>query len=90
MRRACQFVVLGIITLLASTSARAQGVSEVVRALTGAGIPVFAQFGLTPQTAAKFGVPYSAQNSPQVPQFWGLGPGAANKWGPIDPEMMEH
>ena len=27
MRRACQFVVLGIITLLASTSARAQGVS---------------------------------------------------------------
>jgi catechol-2,3-dioxygenase len=27
---------------------------------------------------------------PQVPQFWGLGPGAANKWGPIDPEMMEH
>jgi catechol 2,3-dioxygenase-like lactoylglutathione lyase family enzyme len=27
---------------------------------------------------------------PQVPQFWGLGPGAANKWGPIDPEMMAH
>jgi catechol-2,3-dioxygenase len=27
---------------------------------------------------------------PQVPQFWSLGPGAANKWGPIDPEMMEH
>jgi hypothetical protein len=25
-----------------------------------------------------------------VPQFWGLGPGAANKWGPIDPEMMAH
>ena len=39
---------------------------EVVRALAGAGIPVFAQFGLTPQTAAKFGVPYSAQNSPQA------------------------
>jgi 3-methyl-2-oxobutanoate hydroxymethyltransferase len=39
---------------------------EVVRALTGAGIPVFAQFGLTPQTAAKFGIPYSAQNSPQA------------------------
>jgi 3-methyl-2-oxobutanoate hydroxymethyltransferase len=28
-----------------------------------AGIPVFAQFGLTPQTAMKFGIPYSAQNS---------------------------
>ena len=39
---------------------------EVVRALTDAGIPVFAQFGLTPQTAAKFGIPYSAQNSPQA------------------------
>ena len=29
-----------------------------------AGIPVFAQFGLTPQTAAKDGIPYSAQASP--------------------------
>src|ERR1700733_6765544 len=39
---------------------------EVVRAVTNAGIPVFAQFGLTPQTAAKFGIPYSAQSSPQA------------------------
>ena len=39
---------------------------EVVRALTDAGIPVFAQFGLTPQTAIKYGIPYSAQNSPQA------------------------
>jgi 3-methyl-2-oxobutanoate hydroxymethyltransferase len=37
---------------------------EAVRALARAGIPVFAQFGLTPQTALKLGVPYSAQNSP--------------------------
>ena len=37
---------------------------EVVRALTGEGVPVFAQFGLTPQTAGKYGIPYSAQNSP--------------------------
>src|SRR5947207_596150 len=37
---------------------------EVVRALARAGIPVFAQFGLTPQTAMKFGIPYSTQNSP--------------------------
>src|SRR5947207_7171188 len=37
---------------------------EVVRALVRAGIPVFAQFGLTPQTAMKFGIPYGAQNSP--------------------------
>ena len=39
---------------------------DVVTALTNAGIPVFAQFGLTPQTAAKFGIPYSAQNSQQA------------------------
>lgn len=36
---------------------------EAVTALTRAGIPVFAQFGLTPQTAMKYGIPYSAQNS---------------------------
>ena len=36
---------------------------QVVRALAGAGIPVFAQFGLTPQTASKYGIPYGAQNS---------------------------
>jgi 3-methyl-2-oxobutanoate hydroxymethyltransferase len=40
--------------------------SEVVRALGRASIPVFAQFGLTPQTAIKYGIPYSAQNSPGV------------------------
>jgi 3-methyl-2-oxobutanoate hydroxymethyltransferase len=39
---------------------------QVVRALAGAGIPVFAQFGLTPQTASKYGIPYSAQNSPEA------------------------
>jgi 3-methyl-2-oxobutanoate hydroxymethyltransferase len=39
---------------------------EVVRALATDGIPVFAQFGLTPQTAAKYGIPYSAQNAPQA------------------------
>jgi 3-methyl-2-oxobutanoate hydroxymethyltransferase len=36
---------------------------EAVQALTRAGIPVFAQFGLTPQTAMKYGIPYSAQAS---------------------------
>jgi 3-methyl-2-oxobutanoate hydroxymethyltransferase len=36
---------------------------EAVRALRRAGIPVFAQFGLTPQTALKYGIPYSAQAS---------------------------
>jgi 3-methyl-2-oxobutanoate hydroxymethyltransferase len=39
---------------------------DAVRALVRAGIPVFAQFGLTPQTAIKLGVPYSAQNSPDA------------------------
>ena len=42
---------------------------EAVRAITRAGIPVFAQFGITPQTALQYGIPYSAANSPgaQVP-----------------------
>src|SRR6195256_2873415 len=39
---------------------------DAVRTLVRAGIPVFAQFGLTPQTAAKHGIPYSAQNSPDA------------------------
>ncbi len=39
---------------------------EAVTALTRAGIPVCAQFGLTPQTALKYGVPYGAQNSPDA------------------------
>jgi 3-methyl-2-oxobutanoate hydroxymethyltransferase len=39
---------------------------DVVRALTADGVPVFAQFGLTPQTAAKYGIPYAAQNTPQA------------------------
>src|SRR5438309_10045983 len=36
---------------------------DAVTALSRAGIPVFAQFGLTPQTARKCGIPYSSQNS---------------------------
>jgi 3-methyl-2-oxobutanoate hydroxymethyltransferase len=36
---------------------------DTVRALVRAGIPVFAQFGLTPQTALRYGMPYSAQAS---------------------------
>ena len=39
---------------------------DAVRAVVAAGIPVFAQFGLTPQTAAKHGIPYSAQNAPDA------------------------
>jgi 3-methyl-2-oxobutanoate hydroxymethyltransferase len=39
---------------------------DTVRALTRAGIPVFAQFGLTPQTALQYGMPYSAQASPNA------------------------
>jgi 3-methyl-2-oxobutanoate hydroxymethyltransferase len=39
---------------------------ETVRALVRAGIPVFAQFGLTPQTAMRLGIPYSAQNAPDA------------------------
>jgi 3-methyl-2-oxobutanoate hydroxymethyltransferase len=36
---------------------------EAVSAIVRAGIPVFAQLGLTPQTALRYGVPYSAQAS---------------------------
>ena len=42
---------------------------EAVRAISRAGIPVFAQFGVTPQTALQYGIPYSAASKPgaQVP-----------------------
>jgi 3-methyl-2-oxobutanoate hydroxymethyltransferase len=42
---------------------------EAVRAIVKAGIPVFAQFGITPQTAARHGIPYASQAVPgaQVP-----------------------
>jgi 3-methyl-2-oxobutanoate hydroxymethyltransferase len=42
---------------------------EAVRALVRAGIPVFAQFGITPQTALQYGIPYAAASAPsaQVP-----------------------
>jgi 3-methyl-2-oxobutanoate hydroxymethyltransferase len=33
---------------------------DAVRDITRAGIPVFAQFGITPQTALQYGTPYSA------------------------------
>ena len=39
---------------------------DTVRALVRAGIPVFAQFGLTPQTALQYGIPYTAQASPDA------------------------
>lgn len=43
---------------------------EAVTAITRAGIPVWAQFGFTPQTALEFGIPYGAQSAPgaQVPE----------------------
>lgn len=42
---------------------------DAVRAINRAGIPVFAQFGITPQTALQYGIPYSAASKPgaQVP-----------------------
>ena len=42
---------------------------DAVEAVTRAGIPVFAQFGITPQTALRYGVEYSATPGPdtQVP-----------------------
>ena len=42
---------------------------EIVRAVVRAGIPVFAQFGITPQTAMHYGLEYSAMLKPgaQIP-----------------------
>jgi 3-methyl-2-oxobutanoate hydroxymethyltransferase len=37
---------------------------EVVAALVRAGIPVFAQFGITPQTALRYGIAYSVAATP--------------------------
>jgi len=37
---------------------------EIVRAVVRAGIPVFAQFGITPQTALHYGVEYSSMLKP--------------------------
>jgi 3-methyl-2-oxobutanoate hydroxymethyltransferase len=37
---------------------------EAVRAVVRAGIPVFAQFGITPQTALQYGIPYGSQSAP--------------------------
>ena len=42
---------------------------DAVKAIARAGIPVFAQFGITPQTALSYGMEYSAMSKPgaQVP-----------------------
>lgn len=40
---------------------------EAVEAVTRAGIPVFAQFGITPQTALKYGLDYAAQEGATLP-----------------------
>jgi 3-methyl-2-oxobutanoate hydroxymethyltransferase len=37
---------------------------DAVRAISRAGIPVFAQFGITPQTSLQSGIPYSAASRP--------------------------
>lgn len=39
---------------------------EIVAALVRAGIPVFAQFGITPQTALRYGVAYAAAAGPDA------------------------
>jgi 3-methyl-2-oxobutanoate hydroxymethyltransferase len=39
---------------------------EAVTAIVRAGIPVFAQFGITPQTAMHFGIEYSAMLKPEA------------------------
>src|SRR3979490_1856780 len=41
----------------------AAGFPDAVRALARAGIPVFAQFGITPQTALKIATSYGAQSA---------------------------
>ena len=43
---------------------------DAVRAINRAGIPVFAQLGITPQTALQYGIPYNLASNPgaQVPE----------------------
>jgi 3-methyl-2-oxobutanoate hydroxymethyltransferase len=41
---------------------------DAVEAITRAGIPVFAQFGITPQTSLAYGIEYSAASTAQVPE----------------------
>ena len=43
---------------------------EAVSAIARAGIPVFAQFGITPQTASQHGIPYQGASKPgaQIPK----------------------
>ncbi|HEV7136628.1 MAG TPA: 3-methyl-2-oxobutanoate hydroxymethyltransferase [Steroidobacteraceae bacterium] len=48
---------------------------QAVEALVRAGIPVFAQFGITPQTALHYGIPYSA---------------ASASGAQVPPEMTQH
>src|SRR6476619_6759565 len=62
MLTVCKAVRRGTVRALVSCAVPYDAVRTVVRA----GIPVFAQFGLTPQTAAKFGIPYSAQSSKEA------------------------
>ena len=40
---------------------------EAVEALTRAGIPVWAQFGITPQTSLQYGIEYTALSEAEVP-----------------------
>jgi 3-methyl-2-oxobutanoate hydroxymethyltransferase len=40
---------------------------QAVEAVTRAGVPVFAQFGITPQTAARYGIDPTAANDARVP-----------------------
>ncbi len=48
----------------------AAGFPEAVSAIARSGIPVFAQFGITPQTALQHGIPYDAASKPsaQIPK----------------------
>ncbi len=45
---------------------------EAVTALTRAGIPVWAQFGITPQTALAYGMEYAAMNRPGAQVLEGM------------------
>ncbi len=42
------------------------------------------------ETTARFEPRPWHETWPQAPRFWGVGVEAANKWGPIDPEKLEH
>lgn len=54
-------------------------------------VELFTEIDMVPDERTGHFLPRPWHESwPQGPSVWDVGPGAANKWGPIDPEKLEH